>query len=171
MPAHTHILIGSSHPNDGGIEPSHLLEIVDGGRQRWRLRALGGTHAPVEGPVCWDVDPDHVLEDLRVLVALFVVEDPDAVAFARRLSPQLFDPSVDEDVLTADQWSELRQVVWKLGQGGLPALMVTTDSGPDLPGWMSGLHGWPGDVVVCAPTYSRWRSPWDGEEHVEGALP
>ncbi len=175
----THILIGGSHPNDGGINPSHLLEIVDGNRQVWRLHTLAGDNnadepipTPIPTPIRWVTDPAHLVDDLRVLIALFVTKDPDAIAFARTLSTGLFESFVEtEDVLTGEQWSELRQVIWKLGQGGQPKLVVTIDRGPEPPAWTSGLASWPGEVVVCTAAYDRWFNPWDGKEHVEGSLP
>ena len=172
MPTHTHILIGGSHPNDGGIFPSHMVEIIDGGRQAWRLQALDGSDPDIQEPIRWVTDPAHLIDDLRVLIALFVVKDPDAIAFARGLSPKLFDPFVEtEEVLTTEQWADLRQVIWKLGQNGLPKLVVTTDRGPEAPAWMSGFASWPGEIVVCTAVYDRWFNQWDGKEHVEGSLP
>ncbi len=175
MPTHTHILIGTSHPNDGGINPSHLLEIVDGSRQVWRLHTLaGGDNAdePIHGPIRWVPDPAHLIDDLRILVALFVTKNSDAIGFARDFSTGLFESHVDtETVLTAEQWSELRQLIWNLGQDDKTKLVVTIDRGPELPAWTSGLASWPGEVVVCTATYDRWLNPWDGKEHVEGSLP
>ena len=171
----TTILIGHPHQNQGGVSATHLLELIEGSRTVWRLTELCGSDGPlVPTVVRWVTDRDHFLDDVRVLIALHVVRDPDVRVLAARLDSLLLEDDVDPtELLAADRRDELSQVAGALLEAGAPALVVTVMEAGGVPEWLRPLATWPGDVVITTPAWSRFHNAWAGEHGetvVEGSL-
>lgn len=143
-------LIGSTHPNDSLICPTHLARLVEGDAAAWTLQDL---HQPQEVTNRRCSGPDRVLLDLLDLVATQVLgSDPitqrpaevggtDLAFTAARHLPR-FALS-----LTVFDESSLRSAI--------PLLAALENV----------------DLDVSLPIWSRKWSPWSSQITTEGELP
>ena len=63
------ILVGSGHPNDGGISPITTLYLNEGSKISWVMRGARGSRQEVT----WICSVDHTLEDAILMMAYFVL--------------------------------------------------------------------------------------------------
>ena len=70
------ILVGAGHPNDDGIIPVVVLYLSEGSKISWVMRRASSDSA-LTGDMIWLATVDHTLEDAMVMIAYFVMEDPD----------------------------------------------------------------------------------------------
>jgi hypothetical protein len=66
------MLIGSSHPNHGGIVPTHELHLSENSRPAWLLSPLGGHRADA---IAWIPTVEDILEDGLLMAGLLAVGD------------------------------------------------------------------------------------------------
>ena len=77
------VSVGSNHPNDGSIAPTHFLQLMEGDRAKWVLRAGNCAHPQVEVHCA---SPDRIATDLIELVR-------DHCAAASALTVTIFEGS------------------------------------------------------------------------------
>ena len=165
------ILVGHPHPNDGGIIPTHLLQLCEGSRPVWVLSHIGGAGEDPLPPVRWVPSAAHPLEDALLLIGLHAIRDEDLLLLATRTAPEVLDTRVDlEQVLTEDQLDELRSVWRRLEAGTDYKLVVTALDGSLARSEVGALAHYGMAVELCLPVFSRWTSATSGETVVSGGL-
>ncbi len=73
-----HILVGHSHPNHGGISPSHALFLSENSRPTWILIPLGlpGSESTTgHNSITWVPTVEHMLEDALLMIAVHVLQE------------------------------------------------------------------------------------------------
>jgi hypothetical protein len=165
------ILVGHPHPYDGGIIPTHLVQLCEGSRPVWVLSRIGGPEADPLPPVRWVPTGDHPLEDALLLIGLHAIRDEDLLLLAGRLAPEVLDTRVDlGQVLTGEQLDELRSVWRRLEGGTRYKLVVTALDGSLVRSEVGALAHYAMEVELCLPVFSRWTSTTSGETVVTGGL-
>lgn len=144
------VAIGSMHPNDGTIRPSHVAQLIEGSRASWTLHSMGND--PVS-PVVWRPDtPDRHLVSLLALIASRVLLEP--VADKRFMGHTLDITEADAPVI--DGLAEIARA-----QSGL-ALSATIFRDSSLnPLDLQALENL--DIEISQPVWSRVWSSWSNE--------
>jgi len=79
------ILVGKSHPYDGGIIPSHRLYLFENSRPAWMLlpENIWKLSKPKLGKITWIPTVKNMLEDAMLMIALYVIRDEEIVTLAK----------------------------------------------------------------------------------------
>ena len=86
------ILVGHSHLYHGEIKPSHVLFLSENGRSAWCLYSLlKNKSQTVDSSTfrIWLCDPDTLLEDAMLMIALFVKKDKNFIKFVEKVNKKL----------------------------------------------------------------------------------
>ena len=81
------ILVGESHPYQGGIIPSHMLFLSENSRPAWTLKPLlfDQDRANDKKEIVWIPTVDHMLEDALLMIALHIQQDHELIQLAKSL--------------------------------------------------------------------------------------
>ena len=164
------MLVGSAHPNHGGINPTHYLFLSENDRPVWILvpqNVLGRGEARSDR-VVWIPTLEHMLDDAMLMVAVHVLGHEN---LARRLD-SLVEPS--DRIVLYDISEDDRQELYALSREALSSgtlkivLSVLTDS--TVLRHVGTLADYAVDVEVCKPAFIRLSSPWTEDTRTEGEL-
>ena len=159
------ILVGTTHPNHGGIQPTHQLLLSENSRPAYSLVAM---HSPQPQSV-WIPTVEDMLEDGLLMAGLLVVQDPQLVAaagaFRRGYAERV---EMYEDISEPD-----RRRLYELctGLDASIKLVITILNGSSIAGQLAVLNRYKVGVEVCPSVYSREYSTWTNEFQEHGALP
>lgn len=145
-------IFGSSHPNDGGISPTHEVQLIEGDRFGW---LFVDPTTPGRSARWWSAGPERLLSELTALAAVHIFES----ARDENLSgTTVVAPDVDAARIDAASRSAL-------DLEGVALVLVVLE-GSVLEGYTEALEEmahW--DVELAVTRYSRrwnqWRSTWD----------
>ena len=167
----TQILIGSPHPNDGGIIPSHYLFLSEGSRPAWTLvnQNIDQTEQYKHFEITWIPTLDNMLEDALLMIAVHVCKNS-----------ELLDKAKDFNTKIQADWMEMytdlngtqRQQLYHDCRAieNYPKLIISTFSGSSIEGQLLILEQYKMDVEVCRVNYSRLYSSWRDDTKIEGSL-
>lgn len=160
------LTVGTAHPNDGGVIPTHLLQLHENSKPRWTLTAL---QADVPAALASWVPsrPETILADGLLMAVLLVVQDaavqalaPDALKGEDEVVlGEAVDAAVLEKLHAACRSSKTRFKV-----------VFTALEGSTLHQQLGQLAGYCMDLEVCVPVFSRCYSESRGETVVRGSL-
>ncbi|MCK8827814.1 hypothetical protein MWH25_08680 [Natroniella acetigena] len=164
------VLVGNSHPNHGGINPSHYLFLSENSRPAWILvpqNIFPGGGRGKRDKVTWIPTLENMLEDALLMIGLYVLEDENLIELAR----QYFNDFESEHIALYDDISEgdrkrLYQECRKLDYDF--KIVITTFDSKRFN--FKVLEEYLMDVSVCTPDYRRWYSKWQDEVRTEGSL-
>lgn len=165
------ILIGSPHPNHGGLNPTHYLFLSENSRPAFVLHghSASGEDKSDAGTITWIPTIENMLEDALLMIAICVCKSPDIVELAKN-----FCPGIEADwieVYSALEEPERKQLYLKCrNMSGFPKIIISVFRGSTIEGQLSELTQYGMDVEVCAPVYSREYSDWANETNVQGSL-
>lgn len=156
------ILIGSAHPNHGGITPTHQLYLSENSHPAWLLvPATVANRVPIRPSetVTWIPTHENMLEDALLMIALHVVRDPGVGEAAERLlrtkTPSF--ATLREDIDKQD----LQHLYEKSRSADIEVkLVITVMHGSTVMGQLKALEKYRMEVEVCTPRYSRSYSRW-----------
>ena len=163
------ILVGSGHPNDGGISPMTTLYLNEGSKISWVMRGARSARGP-RREMTWICTVDHTLEDAILMIAYFVLENSPIRELVKEFAPEFREHQAFlYDEFTDSQRKHLYSCCHRLEN--FPKLIVTTFRGSYL---SSKLHQLPalttGDLEICTAVYSRLYSPWTNKVVEEGSI-
>lgn len=165
------ILVGLPHPDDGGIIPTHLLQLCEGNRPVWVLSSIGGSGNESPPPIRWVPTGEHPIEDALLLIGLHAVRDEDLLLLAGRIAPEVLDGRVDLDqMLPGERLDELRSVWRRLEAGADYKLAVTVFDGSLARSDLGVLARYEMEIELCLPVFSRRTSATGGETVETGDL-
>jgi len=165
------ILVGRPRPDDGGIIPTHLLQLCEGSRPVWVLSAIGGPGAESPSPIRWVPTGEHPIEDALLLIGLHAVRDEDLLLLAGRIAPEVLDERVDlARMLPGERLDELRSVWRRLEAGADYKLAVTVFDGSLARSELEVLARYEMELELCLPVFSRRTSTTSGEQVETGDL-
>ncbi len=79
------ILIGFSHMYNGGINPTHAMYLSENSRPAWILITQNVSDPVSNEKVVWIPTLENMLEDGLLMVALYVLQDKNVCAEAKRM--------------------------------------------------------------------------------------
>jgi len=166
------ILIGSGHPNDGGLlfEGQQSLLLSENSRMAWLFKP-----SP-KSVVVWIPTVEHCLEDAFLMIAVLVQRDAELIALAKS-----FYPTIDTeqhvtlyDVFSPEQRQQLyakcRQLTSPNKNFDKMIVSVFRQSHLLTVGQLSVIEQYQTDIEVCCVCYSRLYSMWTKQTRIEGKL-
>lgn len=166
------ILIGSGHPNDGGLifEGQRRLSLSENSRMAWLFKP-----SP-KNLVVWIPTVEDCLEDAFLMIAVLVQCNAELIALAKS-----FYPTIDTeqhvtlyDVFSPEQRQQLyakcRQITSFNKKYDKMIVSVFRQSHLLSAGQLSAIDQYHMDIEVCCVCYSRTYSMWTQQTHVEGKL-
>ncbi len=165
------ILVGRSHPNSGGIIPTHYLLYSENDRPAWALvpeNVFTDSSEQTAAKIVWIPTADNPLEDALLMIALFAVRDEKVRALARRhvrnLDDRLEVPEAFDRPLLEELYEKSRAV-----QAG-HKIVLTLLNNSTIYQHLPILDRYRMEVEVCVTIYSRLYSRWSGGWRTEGSL-
>lgn len=165
------ILVGSRHPNHGGINPTHYLFLSENSRPAWILVEQnvfpgGETRNP---RITWIPTIENMLEDALLMIAIHVVRNRGLAGLANSFSPGIKSERVElNSQLERAQRNQLYKKCREIKE--FPGIVVSAFEGSSIISQLPVLNKYRMDVEVCRVIYSRLYSPWKEETDVSGAL-
>lgn len=170
------ILAGTSHPNHGGIVPSHYIFLYENSRPAWILttqNVFAGLRyrkaSQGDRRITWMPTPEHMLEDGLLMVALYVQRDEKLRSLAavrvrgfEQDRIELYSATKPEDRQALYQ--ACRQIRFK------PKIVLSIFDGSTLRRQVSVLEHYDVDAEVCISSYVRAYSWWTHKVEVKGSL-
>ncbi len=162
------ILIGRSHCNHGGINPSHRIYFYVNGRAALMLFQDYSEYAPPEAlKTTWIIPPENELKSALLMIAVHVVKDPEILELAKSFYPDILSDYVE--IHERFRTSELEELYEKCNQiKGWPKLVISNFEGQFLLRQLPILEDYDMELEVCVSIYSRY-CPW-GELITKGSL-
>lgn len=165
------ILVGRSHPNSGGINPTHYLLYSENDRPAWTLvpeNVFTNSSEQTAEKIVWIPTADNPLEDALLMIALFAVRDEKVRALAQRHVRNLEDrvevPEAFDRPLLEELYGKSRAV-----QAG-HKIVLTLLNGSTIYQHLPILDKYRMEVEVCVTIYSRLYSRWSGGWRTKGSL-
>lgn len=158
--------VGASHPNHGGISPSHQLLLSENSRPAWTLVDLDRQ----DPPVVWIPTVENMLEDGLLMAGLLALEDPGLAAAATTCFRHGYGERVElhSDIPDADR-KRLHQLC--RGIGPVAKVVVTVLEGSTVAGQVGVLANYGLEVEVCPSVYQRTQAGGANEVQARGSLP
>ena len=162
------ILVGQSHPHQDGICPTHNLYLSENHRAAWTL--VNQNLFPQEenqfSTVTWIPTIENMLEDALLMIAIYIVKDPEVVAMAQSFSDQIHAERMElYDSFTTEQLDQLYQKCRALSE--FPKVVITAFRGSTIESHLIVVKDYKMDVEACKPCYSRFYSRWTQKEVIE----
>ena len=159
------ILVGTPHPNHGGICPTHQLLLSENDRPAWSLYMIPGA----KPEAIWITTVENTLEDGILMAGLLVLKDHTLAAAAAALRGNSKERAeVYDDISECDR-CRLYELCRTLGPE--TKLVVTVLEGSTLAGQLAVLERYSVGVEVCQSIYRREYSAWSRSVEERGALP
>jgi len=165
------IFVGRTHPNHGGINPTHQLFFSENDRPAWILmpeNVFGRGSVELDRTV-WIPTVEHALEDGLLMVVLHILKDEEVLNLAEN---HFGNQGVDRAELYQDiSKPQLRELHEKCRSvSGDFKIILTTFKDSLLKQQLPVVEKYRMDVEVCAPIYSRLYSRWSNRTKTEGSL-
>ena len=155
------ILVGSGHPNHGGIMAGYQLFLSENDRPCWECFPIfpprPGEVWKNEGHTVWiPPGPGSILECGLLMVALHCFDpmarlpvNKELVSSAKSMSKKIMDKFVDMSILTDKQFKELYDMAKKIKINDSTKLIVTVLAGSSITGQIKELKKHKYDFEVC----------------------
>lgn len=166
-----HILIGSPHPNDGGLNARHKLTLSEGDRPAWAMQKFRRTASGALAPqrIVWIPTVENMLEDALLMAAVHVVESEAVRTLFNEFSGNLdANRLLMYDTFTDDQRRQLYQACRQIRQ--FPKVILCIFEGSSIGAQISALEHYSMQCEVLMPVYTRIYSHWSGETIIKGTL-
>lgn len=166
------ILVGSAHPNHGGINPTHYLFLSENDRPAWILvpENIFNTGAnKVEKKITWMPTVENMLEDALLMIVIHVLENKEITELAQKYVRNKRDDCVE---LYQDINSQYLEKLYEKCRAvdARYKIVVTVLEGSSIQNQLKVIDNYKMDVEVCIPKYSRQYSRWINDTKIEGSL-
>ncbi|HPN86743.1 MAG TPA: hypothetical protein PKV11_06725 [Smithella sp.] len=165
------ILIGSAHPNHGGILPTHFLFLIENDHPSWILvneNFFKEGQGDIQG-LTWIPTVENTLEDAILMTTIHVSRSPTIIELAKR-----FNSAIEEDhiqLYSALDESQRKQLYLQCRSlPDLPKVVISVLRGSMIDRQFSVMEQYKMDVEICRVVYSRLYSPWTNKTRIEGSL-
>lgn len=165
------IIIGDTHPNHGGIYPTHYLYLLENHRATWLLteQSLLVEQKTSDRTISWSATLDGMLEDALLMVSLYIHKDPQM----RKM--------INQDLLREDNHSfdyynfytkEERTCLYEKNRATdfSGKMIVNVFEGSTLMSHLKILEQYSMELEVAMPVYSRTFSMWSNSTIIKGSL-
>jgi len=164
------ILVGGSHPNHGGINPSHYLFLSENSRPAWILTSENiFSEKQEQEKIVWIPTLENILEDALLMIGIYVLEDEGLCELAKEYFDDLETDHIElYDDISEEDRNKLYQECRKLEQNY--KIVITSFDEDRFDNQLKVLEDYAMDVSVCTPKYTRHYSRWQDEVKVRGSL-
>ncbi len=168
------ILIGSPHPNDDGISPTHYLFLSENSRPAWVLVRqnvfpMNPRNRRPFRKITWIPTLEHMLEDALLMTAVHLLNHEELTQTAKGFCREIDAARVElYPALSAPQRDELYGKCKAISEW--PKLVISVFRGSTIREQLPVLKEYKMDVEVCRPCFTRLYSAWEDETSVEGSL-
>ncbi len=162
------ILVGTEHRFGGGIEPSHILLLSETDRAAWSVVPLNESSNESAFSRWIPNAPETILADGLLLIATRILKSPEIIRDATSAIPGMEDPFVDLTVTKATVLSPLYEQCRHLDVDY--KLLITVTSESSIKDQLRTLRDHTMDLVVCSPSYERWRPTFGDGTQERGSL-
>ncbi len=156
-----HVLIGDSHPNDGGIRPHWAVQLSENSRPHLVLHNnVNYLAKPVKAPLYFEWTPsiENGVEDILTMIALHAIDDYPLKEKMTSLYPEIFKQRVHVYEIPGDIRSELYQEIRNVTNW--PKLVVSLYRGCYLENKIALLEELDIDFEICLSVRAREKSNW-----------
>lgn len=151
-----HFLVGTAHPNHGGIIPTHQMFLYENDRPKFVLSEIGSEKSRV---AVWVPTKEHMLDDALLMIAVHVMgafsmkEIAKSGTKAKSKKPfQIYDDMSEK--------THAKLIKNLPGVPDFPKVVVTILAGSELRNHLPAIKRYSMDIEVCATCYARSRSAW-----------
>ena len=164
------ILIGHSHPNQGGINPTHCLFLSENSRPALILLYIGDEKKD-ESRITWIPTLEHLLEDALLMISVHVLKAENLLKEFNLISKGA-KPGYLE-LYGMEESSRLR--LHEINQEYLAdynnlKIAVTVFDSSTLERHLPKLKDYSMDIEVCRSSYLREYSTWQDKVYRKGSL-
>ena len=159
------IIVGTPHPNHGGIIPDKVINLSENSRPALVLKEDDKERV-------WIPTLENTIEDALLIVAYFVVKDEEALDALKSIKDVTGEEHLEMyETFTDEQREKLYMANRKaLGKYEDLKVVVTVLEGSLLRQQLPVLKQYNIDMEVCLSIYSRTYSRWRDEVIVSGSL-
>ena len=165
------ILIGSPHPNHGGITPTHILYLSENDRPAWVLNNENASKDNRGGisKITWIPTIENTLEDAIVMIATHVCKNGKIIEHVKAFSKKT---KIDWIEMYSDFDESKRKLLYEECKTimNFPKLIVSAFRESTIERQLPVLKQYQMDVEVCRVGYSRLFSTWTNETIIDGSL-
>ncbi|MBI3039281.1 hypothetical protein HYY75_09590 [bacterium] len=165
------ILVGTPHPNHGGINPTHCMFLSENSRPAWVITPLNVFQEDrnVENKIIWIPTLEDMLEDAFLMIAIHVKRNHEIIEMARSFYAET--QSARLELYEHFNDSQRKLLYEKCRQlSDFPKIIISVFETSTIQGQLKIVGKYNMDVEVCCPTYSRLFSEWSNETSIEGSL-
>ena len=151
------ILVGHAHPNDGGINPTHFIQLTENSRPVLILRSVDGNDEPrIMIPTL-----ENMVDDIYLFIATYVLQ---VVKSARPIN----DPTRESmyELYTQEERKALYAETLKALQQKKFKVVFHILQGSYLLRQLELINRYPANVEVTTPYLTKEYSDWTGEVKV-----
>ena len=165
------ILVGTSHQNHGGIEPTHFLFLSENSAPAWVLvpeNVFNPENTNIN-KITWLPTVENMLEDALLMIAINVLKDKEISELAKEHFKRDIHGSLAlyQDI-DPSALKTLYQKCRKLKNRY--EIVLTVLEGSSIRGQLKVLNSYGIDMEVCTPRYFRNYSAWTDEVITMGSL-
>jgi hypothetical protein len=164
------ILVGETHPNHGGISPTHYLFLSENSRPAWILveqNIFGHEHEAQR--VVWIPTAENMLEDALLMIAMYVLKDKEILEMAEGFFKNKGrNPLELYDDISKDDLKKLYERCREIEMGC--KIVISVFDGSSIRRQVNALEKYKMDAEVCTVKYHREYSVWSNETEVKGTL-
>lgn len=157
------LLIGSSHPNHGGIIPSHVIVLTENSRPALTLYSFESHRA-----ICtWIPTLENMLEDALLMSSVRASQHKPIL----RIAPEVLTKGKRVELyqdLTSEQLFQLYQSNKSFVHHY--KIVLTVLEGSHLMPQLDVMRHYNMDLDVCTSIYSKWYSTWTKQTCEKGSL-
>ncbi|NLO72159.1 MAG: hypothetical protein GX102_14695 [Porphyromonadaceae bacterium] len=150
----TTIFIGQSHPNHGGISPTHIILLTENSRPSLTLRSMEGDQKPIT------IIPtiENMVDDIYLMIAVYVLKKIKTRKELYNEKNESLYEIFDED----SRKSMYRQVMTDLQKLNMKIVFNLLD-GSNLIHQIEKIKQYPVDFEITKPFIVREYSPWQNK--------
>ena len=161
------ILVGQSHPNDGGVNPLYALYLHEGDKCAWSIHRLDLEDSKCEKLAYWFCDPSQIMADALLLAAFYAGEKGAYSEQLLNVFPSAKTFRVGSFELSLLDRLELLDMVKKMP---MPKMNLSIFHGSSLAAQTSLLREFKFDCEICESKSYRITSQWDEKPLLGGEL-
>lgn len=159
------ILVGKSHPNDGGISGiTHTLYLWENSIPSWRLSVVDGE----QNKFVWTPTLEYILEDALLMIALYVIEDEETIKYCNSILKKEPNRLMLYEDFSPQDLNKLRSLVKKAHLNG--KIMISVFNKSSVLRHLPVLKEYDMDVEVCVSQYVNEYSMWTQMREERGKL-
>lgn len=162
------ILIGNSHPNDGGINPIHKIELSEGSRPAWTLTGAGCVGGARGQSIVWIPSVENILEDALLMAAIHAFKCDSIInQFHEFVGEETRRMEVNR-CLSREQLALLHEQCRQLRD--FPKIILMSFCNSAVHAHINRLSAYRMDCEVLVPIYTRSYSRWSNSQEVSGSI-